>query len=235
MSSEEPAETLTQYFMQYMSPERIARVLQVASERTRYLTLVLEDIYQSHNASATLRTCECLGIQDIHVIENRNPYEVNKHVVQGSAKWVNLIRYNQVDQDNTSQCISQLKAQGYRVVATSLHGNPKNLVDISLEQPLAIIFGNEEFGISDTALAQADDSLILPMYGFTQSYNISVSVGMAFSYFIRELRNSDHQWELSAEEKDSLILDWCRKSVQRNEALEKHYYQKKHLHASQSD
>ena len=139
--------------------------------RTRYLTVVLEDIFQSQNASAVLRTCDCFGIQDVHIIENRNPYEINPDVELGSAKWLNMNRYNKSGH-NTLEAFTELRKKGYKIIATSPHKNDLMIQDLPIEHKIALVFGSEREGLSDIALQNADAFVKIPMYGFTESFNI---------------------------------------------------------------
>ena len=106
-------EKLVRYLSQFVAEERLDLFEKVLENRTHYITVVLEDIYQTQNASAVLRTCDCFGLQDIHIIENQNRFKVNARVTHGSAKWVNLHRYKTL-QNNTPDALAALKAQGYR-------------------------------------------------------------------------------------------------------------------------
>src|SRR6056297_3246880 len=124
---------LIKYLSSFVTPERLMLFDEVLEQRTHYITVVLEDIYQSQNASAVLRTCDCFGIQYLHIIENRNTFRVNKEVALGASKWLTIQKYNQSAQ-NSSQAIHALKKEGYRIVATSPHINDKLLKDFSLEK-----------------------------------------------------------------------------------------------------
>jgi len=183
------------------------------TQRTRYLTVALEDIYQSQNASAVLRTCECFGVQDVHIIENYNPYTINPMVLKGSDKWLSIRRYNQTD-SNTAKAVQWLKSEGYCVIATSLCEKSTLLNDFDIERgKCAIFFGNEHRGVSEYVTDQADEYLKIPMYGFTQSLNISVSAGVIISHLIEKIRNSAVGWQLSDPEKDVLRAEWLQCSV----------------------
>src|SRR5882672_6982027 len=118
MLSPDQRQLLTEHFSQYISDHKKEFIEKVLAERTRYITVVLEDIYQSQNASAVVRTCECLGVQDIHIIENKSRYSVNPKVLKGSNKWVNLIRYKDKVADNAPLCFDALRRNGYRILAT---------------------------------------------------------------------------------------------------------------------
>lgn len=216
-------DALIDYLSQFTTPRRFQRFKEVAASRTRYITPVLEDIYQPHNASAVLRTCDCLGIQDIHIIEQRNRYKLNPDVELGSAQWLNLIRYNKPE-GNTLFAIESLKANGYRIVATTPHTRDVSLDHFDLAQgKIALLFGTELKGLSQPAIDLADEFVKIPMTGFTESFNISVSVAIAAYSLMRDLRNSTLEWKLSDTEQKILILDWLRKSIKHSDQLEKRF------------
>ncbi|NKB71262.1 MAG: TrmH family RNA methyltransferase [Candidatus Latescibacteria bacterium] len=196
---------------------------QVLSLRTRHLTVVLEDIYQPHNASAVLRSCECFGVQDVHVVENRNTYKVNPDVDQGASKWLDLIRYNDADQDNTRACLARLRSRGYRLVAATPHSDDQLLDEIEVEQPLALLLGTEEVGLSPNAMAEADAFVKVPMFGFTESFNISVCAALMLRELTAKIRRSDLDWRLTAAEKLDLRLQWYRRSLRRSQLLEERF------------
>lgn len=198
---------------------------EVLNNRTRHLTVVLEDIYQPHNASAVVRTCDCFGIQEIHIIENRNKYRVNPDVALGSSQWVDLIKYNSSEK-NTEECITSLKKKGYRIVATTPHKNDINLEDYNPQQKTALMFGTEADGLSTTALEMADDFVKIPMYGFTESFNISVTAGICLHHLSMKLRQSEIMWKLSEEEKEEIMLQWVREVVKKSDLLEKEFLKK---------
>lgn len=197
----------------------------IANERTRHVTVVLEDIYQPHNASAVVRTADLLGVQDIHIIENRNKYTVNPDVTLGSSKWTDMIRYRERDTDNAMACVARLKAGGYRIVATSPRAESVTPESIPLDTPMAFCFGTELTGLSDAMLAQADTFLRIPMHGFTESFNISVSAAIVLYTVMQRLHNSDVNWRLSAKELDALKLSWARKTVRSAHLLEARFDQ----------
>jgi len=218
--------SLLEYLRTFLAPGRDQKFVEVLSNRTRHMTVVLEDIFQSHNASAVLRSCDCFGVQDIHIIENRNEYVLNPEVTMGSSKWLNLHRYNEKD-NNTLDCLNHLKKKGYRIVATTPHTNEILLEDLSIEQPFALVFGTELNGLSDIALQAADEFVKIPMFGFTESFNISVSAAICLYELNQRLRNSAANWRLSEEEKESVHLEWARTSIRSSALLEKAYYENK--------
>lgn len=191
----------------------------IAPLRTRHIAAVLEDVYQSQNASAVLRTCDLLGVQDIHVIEQHNAYKVDHQVALGSAQWVDIHSYRS-QQDNTRACMEALRARGYRIVATSPHSDAYDPHTLPLDRPLAICFGTELTGLSSTMLNEADMHLRIPMYGFTESYNLSVSAAIVLFTLTERLRNSDMEWRLDEEAVLDLKLRWVRNVLQRPDLIE---------------
>ena len=214
-------EALANYLEAFVSENKKAKIAEVLEMRTRYITIVLEDIYQSQNASATLRTADCMGLQDAYFIENYNEYEVNTDVTKGATKWLDIHRFNEPEKDNTETCIQHLKAKGFRVVGTSLAADSLHPADLPLDKPLALLFGNEQFGLSGFAREQTDLNIKIPMYGFTQSFNISVSVAISLSHLIHKLHQSNIDWQLSQEEKLALTLQWYRRIADKRGVLEK--------------
>ena len=203
----------------FISENKRALFDRIAPERTRHVTVVMEDIYQPHNASAVVRTCDLLGVQDIHIIENRNKYVVNPDVTLGSSKWTDMIRYRD-HPDNTLACVEHLKKAGYRIVATTPRADNVTPQTIPLDEPLAFCFGTELTGLSDTIMRHADVHLRIPMYGFTESYNISVSAAITLYTVMERLRAGTAPWRLSGPDLIALKLSWARKIVHSANHLE---------------
>ncbi len=212
-------EELIEFLRDYVTPNKQKKIAAVLEDRTRHLALVLEDVYQPHNASACLRSCDCLGVQDIHVVERRNEYRPNNEISMGSAKWLTMHRYRQ-----TRSCIDSVKKRGYRLVATTPNADGYDLLTLPLNQPVAIMFGTEEQGLSQEALEAADATLRLPMYGFTQSYNISISVALTLSRLVERLRNSDLSWKLDEADKKEMTLAFYRRIIRRHDLLEENFW-----------
>ncbi len=194
--------------------------------RTRYITVVLEDIYQPHNASAVLRTCDCFGVQDVHIIENRNIYEVNPDVALGSSKWLTLEKYNTA-KNNTVDTINKLKSKGYKIVATTPHKNDTPLSQLDLSKKTALLFGTELKGLSDIALENADAFVKIPMVGFTESFNISVSAAIILHQLTEKLRASDYKWQLTDKEKLDIRLDWVKNVLKNSDLVEEEFWTRK--------
>ena len=219
----EKDKAMLNYLLGFVSQNKQNKFDEVIQNRTRYLTVVLEDIYQPHNASAVLRSCDCFGIQDVHIIENQNTFHVNPDVALGSSKWLNLIKYNQ-KVNNTPEAMKQLKSKGYRIVATTPHKDDVDLQDLDLEKgPVAMVFGTEMRGLTDEGLALADEYMKIPMYGFTESFNISVSAALCLFYLTEKLRASAINWQLSEAEQVEVKLAWARQVIKRSDLLEKKF------------
>lgn len=217
-----------EYLAGYLTNNRLELFDRVLVNRTRYLTVVLEDIYQPQNASAVLRTCDCFGIQDVHIIENRNEFEVNREVSLGSSKWLTLNKYS--DQSHNSLlAIQHLKSEGYRIVATTPHTNDQNLHEFDISKgKVALVFGSELPGVSETVLKEADEFLKIPMYGFTESFNISVSAAIILHHLTLKMQNSKSiNWQLTPYEKDQIKLDWIRRTIKHSELIEKRFLEGK--------
>ncbi len=203
----------------YVSNHKQELIEKVLSNRTRNLTVVLEDIYHPQNASATIRTSECLGIQDIHIIEDKNEFQLSPRVVHGAGKWVSIFRYNKTDhQSPTKVCLSFLKKNGYKILATSLSDKALDLDEYKPKGRSAVVFGNELSGISSVVRAEADHLIRIPMFGFTESFNLSVSVAMVLHSLSGAHRKMRLPWTISLEEQKELRLKWY-KSVVRNSEL----------------
>ncbi|MBL7951499.1 MAG: RNA methyltransferase [Flavobacteriales bacterium] len=203
---------LYEQLTQFVSPNKRELFDRIAPTRTRHVTVVLEDVYQSQNASAVVRTSDLVGLQDIHVIENKNAYQLNPDVTLGSSKWVDVHRFR-THADNTLACVEELKRKGYRVIATSPRSKNITPENIDLEQPMAFCFGTELTGLSETLMNAADEHLRIPMYGFTESFNISVSAAITLYTVMQRLRASDVRWQLTEEALIGLKLSWARKMV----------------------
>lgn len=214
--------TLLEYLESFLTPERKEKFNLLANYRMRHLTVALENIFQPHNASAVLRSCDCFGIQDVHVIENSNQYQINPQVSLGAYKWLNLYRYNEKE-NNTLQCIQTLKQQGYKIVATTPHKNDCLIDELPVDKKICLFFGTELSGLSDIVIEHADAFVKIPLYGFSESFNISVSAGIALFHLSEKIRKSSVNWRLPKKEIEKIQLEWCKTSIKRADLLEKDY------------
>ena len=219
----EKQQHIIDYLSGFINEERRQRLGEILRQRTRHITVVLEDIYQPQNASAVVRTCECLGIQEIHVIENHHEYRLNPAVVQGSSKWIELVKHNQAEEDNTRACIDRLRQRGYRIIAMDPAPEGKTVEQLDVSNKLALCFGSEEPGLSAALQDLADETVRIPIHGFTQSYNLSVSAGISLFTLVTALRGSGVDWQLEERDATDLHIKWLAQSTPAGEQLLENY------------
>ncbi len=196
---------------------------EVLSDRTRYLAVVLEDLYQPHNGSAVLRSCDAFGIQDVHIVERKNRYRTNPDIELGTSQWLTLHRHRGPESEPKT-VLEALRNAGYRTVATARREDAVPLGELDLEAgPVALLFGTEISGLTPETIAGADEALWIPMHGFVESFNISVSVALCLQELTRRLRSSTIDWALPEESRQQIYLDWIRKSIKNVEAIEARY------------
>jgi tRNA (guanosine-2'-O-)-methyltransferase len=217
-------EKVFKHLSQFVSDHKKDFVEKVLAQRTRYLTVVLENIYQSQNASAALRTCECMGLQDIHIVEDTAKYHLNIRVLKGSYKWLNLERYRNRQVNNSEVCFQNLRSQGYRILVAdpAEDGISIDQLDVAAGK-IALVFGNELRGASAYSLTHGDGKVRIPMFGFTESLNVSVSVALCLNTILGKLRNSHTFIGLTEEEKAQIRLGWYRKIVRRSDLMEREF------------
>lgn len=213
-----------EHFSTYISNHKKELISKVLDQRTRYITVVLENIYQSQNASAVIRTCECMGIQDVHIIEDTEQYDVNPLVLKGAHKWMTLNRYRDNQIQNVKTCFDKLRSQHFKIYVTDPSPDGIAVQDIDLTSgKVALVFGNELRGVSEYALAHADQKIRIPMYGFTESLNISVSVAICLNTIVEKLRKTSLSIGLTEQEKEVLLLKWYRQIVRRSDLIEREF------------
>jgi tRNA (guanosine-2'-O-)-methyltransferase len=213
---------LTEYLEGFVSERRRGRLHDVLEERTNHMTLVLEDVYQTHNFSAVLRSADIFGIQTTNFIENRNKYKISEDVSMGSTQWLTLNRYQKFE-NNTQACLSDLKQQGYKIVATSLHKNSVSLDELDISKPFALVFGTELTGISKDVEEMADEFVKLPMYGFTESFNISVCAALCMHQLSTRIRKEVPNYGLSLAEKEDIYIEWLKASIRKHDLIIKEF------------
>ncbi|POY39675.1 rRNA methyltransferase [Flavobacterium alvei] len=202
-----------------LTDNRKERFLNVLQNRTKHFTVVVEDVFQMHNASAVMRSCEVFGIQELNVIEQRFGKSIDKEIAMGAQKWVDINKF-----DNVTNCIDSLKSQGYQIIATTPHENDCLLEDFDISKPSALFFGTERDGLSEEVLQKADGFLKIPMVGFTESLNISVSAAIIIQNLTNRLRQSDINWHLSETEILEKRLSWAKSSIKDIKRIEQRYY-----------
>ncbi|PWE00639.1 TrmH family RNA methyltransferase [Marinilabilia rubra] len=221
------SKALIEYLSQFLTRQKRDLFNRVLSQRTNYITVVLEDIFHSHNASAVLRSCDCFGIQDVHLVENRHEYDVNPDIALGSSKWLTLHKYNEPGGGSTESALKTLKEKNYRILATLPGEDAVSFEEIDISKgPIALIFGGERSGVSEEVKSMADGFITIPMVGFTESLNISVAAAILLQHFSGQARIQVKGWELCEQYKDALLLRWIKQSVKRVDLIEKDFLRK---------
>lgn len=207
----------------YVTAHKQQLIEKVLDQRTRLITLVMEDIFKPHNASAVIRTAECLGVQDVHIIEKSNQYKPNPWVLRGAIKWMSIHHYASEERDSSEMCFNALKEQGYEVVATDVSEKSIPLPELEITGKTALVMGTEHTGISDYVRENADKLVTIPMNGFTESFNVSVSAAICLNHLLSEIRKRKLDWQLSEEEKDELRYIWYKSIPTHAASLVNHY------------
>ncbi|WBU89552.1 TrmH family RNA methyltransferase [Cellulophaga omnivescoria] len=210
---------LLTYLENIISEERKARFLDILKERTNYITVAIEDVFQMHNTSAVIRSCDAFGVQTAHLIESKYSERLDKNIAMGAQQWVSTPRYN-----TTAECINTLRKNGYKIIATSPHTDSYLLDDFKIDDKIALFFGTEKSGLSKEVLDKADGYVKIPMVGFSESLNISVSAAIILQHLTTELKKTTKNWQLTAEEKVAIRLDWTKKSIKSIDDILERYY-----------
>jgi len=208
------------YLEQFVTDRRKEIFRTVLANRTRHFTVALEDLYQIHNISAVIRSCDIFGIQDVHIIRKNYDTKISHGIAKGAEKWLSIYNYG-----STSEAINHLREQGYRIVATTPHRASVMLPEFDISRKAAFFFGVEKDGLSDEVLDKADEYLKIPMFGFTESFNISVAAALILYETTLKLRQSDLDWHLSREEQDWLYQQWLEKTIKNVELIRQKYLQ----------
>ena len=199
---------LLRYLETYLTPNRLERFNTVLEQRTRHFTVATEDMYHLHNTSAVMRSCDVFGIQELSIIEEQNVKKIDREIALGAQKWVDLNRFN-----TATDCMDQMRAQGYQIIATTPHVNDCDLQSFDITKKACFFFGRETMGLTEEVLDQADGFLKIPMSGFTESLNVSVSAAIILQDVTYRLRQSNVNWQLTEDERDAKKMDWIKKTI----------------------
>nr|MBE6191574.1 RNA methyltransferase [Rikenellaceae bacterium] len=203
------------YLATFMTEERFSLFERTLAQRTNYMTILAENTFHPHNAAALMRHCEAFGVQRMHTIETRCTFDPSQNISRGSDRWLNLVRHN-----STEEALTALKAEGYRLVATTPHRESctPETFDVT-KGKFALIFGTEHAGISEEAMAAADEYLRIPMCGMVESLNVSASAAILIYQLTGRIRAQVAGWPLSEREQTELLYDWTRLSVKDAERI----------------
>lgn len=205
---------LIEYLETFLTPRRQDLFKQVLDERTRFLTVAIEDVGHLHNTSAVMRSCDAFGVQDVHVIEELKGKRIDREIAMGAQKWTSVKRY-----DSTKNALAKLKSEGYQIVATTPHHTAHKLEDFKLDKPTALFFGSEKDGLTETVIEAADEYIYIPTFGFTQSLNISVCAAILLQELTQRLRNSSLDWKLKSADIEEIKTLWLKRNLKDYDAL----------------
>lgn len=203
------------YMNEFITEERKEVLQRTVSQRTHYMRIMTENMFHPQNASAIMRHCEAFGIQQIHTVEDRCKFDPSVNIVRGTHKWVDVEHH-----ENTAEALKALKAEGYRIVATTPHrcsATPESF-DVT-KGKFALVFGTEHAGISDEVIEAADDFLMIPMCGMVESLNVSASAAILIYMLSERIRQSVDDWQLSDSEQLKLLTRWTMSSVRDYERI----------------
>lgn len=210
---------LLEYLENYLTENRKNRFRTVIEQRTKHFTVATEDVYQLHNTSAVIRSCDVFGIQEVNVVEEVNSKRIDREIAMGSQKWVDINRYHTV-----KDCLASVKQQGYQIIATTPHINSCLLSEFDYTKKSCFFFGRETEGLSQEVIDAADGFLKIPMVGFTESLNISVSAAIILQEVTTKLRQSDINWQLTEKEQNLIRLHWIKKTIKSYDDIVSRYY-----------
>jgi tRNA (guanosine-2'-O-)-methyltransferase len=219
MQTLEQKQALLNHLREFVEEKRAWKFEHIIQFRTRHLTVALENIFQTQNASAVLRSCECMGVQDIHVIENTYEFQTHPDIALGSNKWLDIFQYNNPEANNTLMAIENLRKKDYKIVATTPHKDDFSLEELPIDHKIALFFGTEQTGLSEDVIENADYFMQIPMWGFTESYNISVSAAISMYELTKRIRQSSVNWQLSEEERVDILVEWLTRSIRMSDKI----------------
>lgn len=215
----EEKQEIYQILSEFCTENKLSLFEKNIKNRTKHLTVVLEDIEHPHNASAVMRSCDCFGIQDLYILEREHQFKVSPGPTSGAEKWIDYHRFGPRDGNNLSTLIATLKQEGYKIIATMPHEQDCMVEDLDISEKTALVFGTEHTGISDEVIKHADGFVKMPMYGFTESYNISVCAALMLYATTAKMRTSDINWQLSPEEELDVKLRWQSMTIKKYDML----------------
>ncbi len=213
---------LLDYLEGFLTDSRKEKFLKILESRTNHFTIAMEDVYQLHNTSAVMRSCEVFGIQELNVVEQKFGKRIDTEIAMGAQKWVDINRFNSMQ-----NCMDSLREKGYQIIATTPHNDSCMLHEFDVTKRSAIFFGTERDGLSQEVIDQADGYLKIPMVGFTESLNISVSAAIIIQDITNRLRQSEVNWQLTPEEILQKRLTWTRNSIKDIKRIEERYFLEK--------
>lgn len=203
-----------EYLKQFLTDERLSKIEFYAQESSDFVLPVMEDIFQFRNAAAIVRSVEACGFHKIVAMESENEFNPNLRVTKGAETWVEVEKM-----PHQLESLKKIKEKGYKILAVSPEKNAIMLPDYDLKEPVALVFGTEKEGVTEEILDFADETLAIPMYGFTKSFNVSVAAAICFYDLKQKLVKSDLDYKLSNEKLWELKVRWAKNSIKSGEEI----------------
>lgn len=218
MKSIEELQEEFDYLQQFLTDERLQKINHFAEESSDFVLPVMEDIYQFRNAAAIVRSVEACGFHKIVALQDKNVFHPNLKVTKGADTWVEVERMQA-----SQEALQAIKKRGYRIVAVSPEREATMLPDFEITQPIALVFGTEWQGVSDGMLQAADETLAIPMYGFTKSFNVSVAAAICMYDLKQKLLQSNLEYKLPEDRKLQMKIRWAIHSIRSGEEIYERY------------
>ncbi len=203
-----------EYLKQFLTDERFSKIEFYAQESSDFVLPVMEDIFQFRNAAAIVRSVEACGFHKIVAMESENEFNPNLRVTKGAETWVEVEKM-----PHQLESLKKIKERGYKILAVSPEKNAIMLPDYDLKEPVALVFGTEKEGVTEEILDFADETVAIPMYGFTKSFNVSVAAAICFYDLKQKLVKSDFEYKLSNEKLWNLKVRWAKNSIKSGEEI----------------
>lgn len=202
------------YLQQFLTDERLSKIEHFSKESSDFVLPVIEDVYQFRNAAAIVRSVEACGFHHVVALEEENVFNPNLKVTKGAETWVQVEKM-----PNNLDSLKEIKSRGYRILAVSPEKNATMLPDYEVKEPIALVFGTELEGVSDEILDFADETLAIPMFGFTKSFNVSVAAAICMYELKQKLIKSGIEYQLSEEKLLELKIRWAKNSIKSSEQI----------------
>ncbi len=202
------------YLQQFLTDERLSKIEHFSKESSDFVLPVMEDVYQFRNAAAIVRSVEACGFHHVVALEEENVFNPNLKVTKGAETWVQVEKM-----PNNLDSLKEIKSRGYRILAVSPEKNATMLPDYEVKEPIALVFGTELEGVSDEILDFADETLAIPMFGFTKSFNVSVAAAICMYELKQKLIKSGIEYKLSDEKLLELKIRWAKNSIKSSEQI----------------
>ncbi|KUJ51197.1 TrmH family RNA methyltransferase [Chryseobacterium sp. JAH] len=213
-----------EYLKQFLTDERLQKIEHFAPESSDFVLPVLEDVYQFRNAAAIVRSVEACGFHKVVALQEENNFEPNLKVTKGADTWVDVEKL-----PRNMESFQKIKDKGYKIVVVSLENNAKMLPEYEITEPIALVFGTEMEGVSQEILDFADETLAIPMYGFTRSFNVSVAASLCMYELKQKLMKSGIDYKLNEEKLLRMKIRWAVNSVKSGKQILEKYQKDNNL------